>query len=140
MVTHMAEEVDLSGRSKLTDWRVKGIIDAIAKNIPYKLAAEANGIGERTFYDWLTYAKEDREAGIESDFTHFSRLVKETEMKKIDEHLEYMEAGGKNWQARAWILERRWRQLFGVDAGGIEELTEKVNKVLALHGEGNGQR
>jgi hypothetical protein len=119
----------VSGRTKYTPWREVAIIDAISKNIPYKLAAEANGIDESTFYAWMKYGKDDRKEGIESEFTRFSELVKKTEMEKIKQHVAYMEEGGKNWQARAWILERRWRELFGADAGIIAEILEEFKKL-----------
>lgn len=121
---------DLGGRpNKFTKQRGQKIIESIAKEIPYKLAAEANGICEDTLYTWLKQGYKDLAEGIQTEFSDFSEAVKRTEQEKIHDHLNAIKGQTKNWQARAWILERRWRTLFGLNGEEIEKLQTQLDLI-----------
>ncbi len=47
-------------------------------------------------------------------------MIKETEQKKIKEHLAIIKEMPDRWQAQAWILERRWWKHFGSNAPVLE--------------------
>lgn len=114
--------------SKFTPERRRAILDAIGKRIPYILAAESNGICEDTLYAWLNQGIEDRKNGIDSEFAQFSEDLKRVEREKIEHHLNKIDANVKNWQADAWILERRWYKLFGANAQ-LMDLNERLDKL-----------
>ena len=110
----------LSANCKFTPEIAKAIVNDISNRIPYALAAEANGICEDTLYEWINRGKRDKKEGIESGFATFSESIKKTELKKIREHMEVIAEREKNWQAHAWILERRWYKYFSPNAPILE--------------------
>jgi transposase len=123
--------------SKFTPERRSSIIDAISHRIPYEMAAEANGISGSTLYEWLKIGNDQREQGMETDYTIFSEALKRAEMTKVREHTDMIAAKPERWQADAWLLERRWHKYFGANAA-LNELNEKLDKLL--DGEKNEKR
>jgi len=131
-----AEMKDTGRPSKFTPERRAAIVDAISHRIPYEYAAEANGICERTLYDWLNTARAHREDGIDSDYTIFSQDIKRAEMTRMREHSDMISAKPERWQADAWILERRWPKLFGSNSQ-LNELNTRLSNLE--HGEANNE-
>lgn len=128
------EVTDLGRPSKFTPERRAAIVDAIAHRIPYEYAAEANGISERTLHDWLNTARVHMIQGIESDYTAFSQAIKRAEMQRMREHSDMIAAKPKNWQADAWLLERRWPKHYGSNAQ-VNELNQRLAKLEEPEGE-----
>ncbi len=121
--------------SKFTPERRADIISAISRRAPYQLAAEANGISERTLYCWLEEGVKDVEANIESEYAEFLQAIKRAEMQKVMEHTDMIAAKPERWQADAWLLERRWPAHFGNNVL-LKELNERVSKMQgASHGQ-----
>jgi transposase len=115
------KEVNLGGRpDKFTPERRQAILDSIASYIPYELAANANGIGERTLYNWLLRGEEEEAQGIHSEYVQFWQDLKQVEQNKIKNNLEVIENKPERWQANAWILERRWWKWFSPNAAVVE--------------------
>lgn len=115
--------------SMFTPERRKAIVEDIANRIPYEYAAEANGICEDTLYDWLALAKEHKKQGLTTEYTSFLEAIKNAEKQRIGEHCNAIAKRPKNWQADAWILERRWYKHFGANAQ-LNELNHKLTKLL----------
>jgi hypothetical protein len=105
---------------KFTPERRAAILASIANKIPYELAAQANGICERTLYYWLEQGLDDQEKDIKSDYAQFLQDLKNTEQEKIRKLLDVIESQPERWQATAWILERRWWKFFSPNAAVIE--------------------
>lgn len=101
---------------KYTPERIKSILNSISNRIPYQLAAEANGISEETLYDWLRTGRKDLDEGNDTILARFSESLKNIEQKRMQTHLKKIKKNVKNWQADAWILERRWPKHFGTNA------------------------
>lgn len=119
-----------SGRpSKFTPEIRDGIIHAISRRVPYCLAAEANGISEPTFYEWIKIGKQHLKDCIESEYTVFLKSVKLAEMQKVIEHTDKIADHVDKWQADAWILERRWHKDWSANAQ-LNELNQKLNTLL----------
>ena len=123
---------DIGRPSKFTPERRSAIIDAISHRIPYQYAAEANGISERTLYDWLNTAKVHELEGIDSDYTEFSQSIKRAEMTRMREHTDMIAAKPERWQADAWLLERRWPKHFGANAQ-VNELNQRLTNLEGGH-------
>lgn len=89
--------------TKKTPARQKRICDAIRLGATHVLAAQAAGIGERTFYEWM------------QEKPQFAQAVKAAEGEAALVWLEKIEAAASdgNWQAAAWKLERRYPQMYG---------------------------
>lgn len=98
-------------KSKLTPELQKKIGDNIILGMPLKYAAEVSGITEKTFYNWLE-AGETAKSGA---FSEFYNYIQECKAKSIQTHLKLITRSAKdgNWQASAWILERRHPEEFG---------------------------
>ena len=120
--------------TKFTPERCAAILDDIAHHIPYSLAAEANGIGEQTLYDWINHGIADRDAGIDSEFAKFSESIKKVQSNKIREHTSKINSNVDRWQADAWLLERRWYKHFGANAQ-LNEVNAKLDKLLSEKGD-----
>jgi hypothetical protein len=116
---------------KYTPERLKGILESISHRIPYELAAEANGISEVTLYDWINTGRADSDNGIDSVLAQFSKDIKRIEEKRMYGHLNKLKKNVKNWQADAWILERRWHKYFGSSVP-LKELDERIKKMEAM--------
>lgn len=105
----MTETKNLGGRPPiLTPELHTAIVRDIANAIPYEYAAEANGIAERTLYNWLTQGKQDRLAGLDTEYSRLLQDIKNAERNRINEHIESIRAGSDKWTSAAWMLERRW--------------------------------
>jgi hypothetical protein len=87
----------------------------IGKNIklgmPLKFAAEAAGITETTFYNWMARGEKEKKG----QFFEFFEYIKQCQSTAVQLHLKLItKAATKgNWQASAWILERRHPEEFG---------------------------
>ena len=114
--------------SKFTPERCSDIIAAISRRVPYQLAAEANGITERTFYFWLELGAKHFDEEIDSEFANFFQSIKKAEMQKVIEHTDMIAAKPERWQADAWLLERRWHRYFSSSAP-VMELNERLGKL-----------
>ena len=114
--------------TKFTSERCADIISAISRRAPYQLAAEANGISERTLFYWLEEGVRDLEANIDSEYAAFLQAIKRAEMQKVMEHTDMIAAKPERWQADAWLLERRWPKHFGANAQ-VNELNERLSRI-----------
>ncbi len=118
--------------TKLTDRVKKNIISAIRAGLSYERAALFAGISESTFYNW----KERGEREGEGIYFEFLEDLKKAEIEGEVRNLAIIsKAAEKQWQAAAWLLERRYPDLWGrVDVkhtGKIElEHTNEYKYVL----------
>lgn len=102
------------------------IIESISKRVPYKIASQANGVHDSTFYKWMDRGEADLKAGIDSNEARFFEAVKKTEQKKIIDHMEFINEAPERWQAHAWILARRWHEHYS-DNTAVVQLHEKID-------------
>lgn len=96
--------------TKLNDETQTVVVEAIRLGMYEKDAAQAAGIGERTFHDWMARGKIGEEP-----FMQFSQSIKraraEAQFANIRIIRTAAEAG--KWQAAAWWLERSFPKLWG---------------------------
>lgn len=87
------------------------LVEAIELGSTYELAAQYAGVSYRTLRNWITRAENDEE----ECFVHFLHALKEAEGKGAFSLLRKINtaAGDGNWQAAAWILERRYPESYG---------------------------
>lgn len=120
---------DVGGRpSKFTPDRCALIVDAISHRVPYEYAAEANGITEKTLYNWIDIARKHQSEGLNSEYTVFLQDIKRAEMNRIIEHNNNISYHVDKWQGDAWILERRWHKHYSANAPVIE-LNKRMDKI-----------
>lgn len=110
-----------SRRSKVDPQRFNQIANTIALGVPEKFAAMSAGISERTLRYWITRGKqcaERRDKGEEldqesTDFAAFFDKVKRARGTFVAVNVAGIaKAAEENWQARAWLLERRYPEEF----------------------------
>jgi len=81
--------------TKFYPTRIEQILDAISCHVPYKIAAEANGIAERTLFYWIKRGRQDMEQEINSEFTKFLQSLRKIESEKIMAHIELIRSSAR---------------------------------------------
>ena len=71
---------------KYTPERLKAILADINDRIPYELAAESNGIRERTLYRWINQGWDELEQGLDTPLATFCQDLRKAEKKRIKMH------------------------------------------------------
>lgn len=103
--------------TKLTPAIQRRIAKAIRLGLTYALAAEYGGISYFTFNNWMKAGEEvDTETDPDNPYLQFLQAVKKSEADLAVEIMTEIKAASKDpkhWQAGAWILERRWPEMYG---------------------------
>lgn len=129
-----SEREGIGRPTKFTPERCAAIIDAISHRIPYELAAEANGIAEKTLYNWLDQGYKDQLEELDTPYSDFLQSIKRVEMTKVRLHSDIIAERPERWQADAWLLERRWPKYYGSNVL-LKELNERMTKMEGVqHG------
>lgn len=116
--------------SKFTPEARAKIIEGLEQNLPQELAAYHARIAECTFYAWRARGIKELEENItDSEYAKFYLDIISTRAKKVIDNLDKVSNGEKNWQGRAWILERCYRKFFALDAGIIAEIATKISEL-----------
>jgi transposase len=125
------------GRPTNLNKRVQAaIVKRLKVGMPVEYAALAAGICRQTFYNW-------RRLGIENpDSIHgqFLGAIKKAEAEFMDYCLSAVKAARPRWQSRAWLLERKWPELWSSDRELVTELKRflRDQKKLQREKESNG--
>ena len=112
-------------KSKLTPAVQKNICDAIRQGVYDYVAAQAAGIGQRTFYRWM----EEGEKATSSVKRQFWQAIKRAEAERETRLLEIInDHAPKSWQAAAWILERTAGERYVRPETRIKEMEATAGK------------
>lgn len=115
---------------RLTPERHKAIVEAVAKGMPRKFTAALAGISESSLYRWLATGRAATEDCAESQLWE---SIKAAESRCMEHCLEIIgEAGINQWQAAAWLLERRHPKHFGRDADVVVRLKKLLKELEAV--------
>lgn len=114
--------------SKLDEDRARLILDAISKHVPYRVAANANGISERTLYYWLKRGTEDMDSGIDTEFSKFLQSLRKIEAQRIIECLDKIKVSATGHRGCQWLLEHVFWKYFSSNAA-ILELSEQLEEL-----------
>lgn len=93
---------------KLTHALKENIFAGLRLGLPAKHAAEAEGVPERTYYDWLRKG----EQGLEP-YRSFALGVMRATAEGVKNLTVRMLAGGAGAAQAAWLLERRFPREYG---------------------------
>ena len=86
----------------ITEEHIVIVETAISKGFPYAMAADLLGVAKSTLSEYLTRRPRIRER------------LKKAEALHVTKNLDVLHAAKeKNWQASAWLLERRHKEHFG---------------------------
>jgi len=98
-------------KTKLTPEVQTAIVQAVARGLPYCHARRLAGVGRSTFFNWMALGENLRVGTLYRDFRD---AVKRADAQFVVEALGHIQAAGKKqWQAYAWLLERRFPEDFG---------------------------
>lgn len=87
--------------SKYTPETVAVILEALKNGATHELACQAGGVSHQTFAEWTRL------------YPEFLEGIKRIEAETAQRWLAYIEAAApKEWQAAAWLLERRYHQSY----------------------------
>lgn len=101
-------------KTKLNQQRQTTIIEALKKGNYKETAAAAAGIGESTFYNWLQRGDREKEQGETTIYTEFLEAIKKAEAEAEMHNIALIrDAAPTNWQAAAWLEERKHPQRWG---------------------------
>ena len=96
---------------------VQAILNSIKIGTPKRYAAMASGLSEAQFYVWV------------EKYPEFAEAVKSAEAEAVQMHVARVtKAAEKQWQASAWMLERRFRDDFALR----QEITGKDGEPIGL--------
>lgn len=97
--------------TKLDSDTQQKFLDAVREGLPYSTACALAGIGETTFAVWRQRA----DAEPDSPYAGFMRALKEAEAEAEAANVKRIRSAADNgqWQAAAWILERRHPDKWG---------------------------
>ncbi len=86
------------------------VAEGVRLGMPFAHAARRAGIGESTFYQW----KQRGDAG-EQPFAEFLEAVESAKAECEAKQLQRIQRAARkgNWQASAWLLERRYPDEYG---------------------------
>jgi hypothetical protein len=116
----------MAGRKcKLTDELTDIICENIELGLSYNLTCQAAGISFDTFNNWMKAG----EAEESKKFSDFYDRVRASEAACAKESLERIrDAANTNWNAAAWLLERRYPADYGKkDHLNMQSKTENLN-------------
>ncbi len=109
------------------------IIEDIAQLVPFTMAAEANQISRATLHRWVSEGFEDIQAGRKNtELAQFCDTIKKSQCVAVKELLNEIKKGEKGWQARAWILERRFPLEFSSCAQELLQMKEQIDHIEEL--------
>lgn len=106
----------------------EAILQDLRDEVPYMHAAESNGIGYKTFLNWLENGKKDIDSGKnDSYYAQFLQAVRQIEKERIKRHTRNIASDERSHKGSEWILERAFWKQFGKTAE--IELNERVEKL-----------
>src|SRR5580704_13853511 len=93
---------------RLTPDVEKLILEAIALGSPKTRAAELAGITHPTLFRWIEQGEADLERDLDTELSTLCTSIKKAEGAFVAYALQQIhDAAPKQWQAAAWLLERR---------------------------------
>lgn len=115
--------------AKLNETTVRKLCEALQAGVPRKIACAYAGITPQTFSAWRRRAEVERKAGEPGKY---SDAIWETEQAEAQMAFGMVSvigqaARGGQWQAAAWIMERRWPEEFGRGQDRIKMPEEEVS-------------
>lgn len=106
-------------RNILTPELIEKIVKEVKGGATDKDACILCGISRAIFYRWLSYGKEEQETPENAQYRAFVQAMEEAEVYFKREHLHRIAKASKEkaagqWQASAWLLERKFPQEFSL--------------------------
>lgn len=112
--------------TKLTDALFRAFIELFLKGSFRETACRELGVGYRTFVRWMKLGRTNPN-GL---YGQFRRGVLAAEARSQNRLLDRVHAAVlEDWKAAAWILERKFPDLFGAYRGELGELKRQIREM-----------
>lgn len=83
------------------------LVSKLKLGMPFTYACAAAGVMDYVVMDWMRRGAFEIEQGLDTEpYALFYKAVKAARGVAVERKLAAIDAGAKNWQGRAWILER----------------------------------
>lgn len=96
---------------------VKALTDLLRAGAMIDAACSSVGISRTSFFDWMKRGREDK-SGIYNEFADSVKKALADAENSLVAGIRL--AGTTQWQANAWLLERRFRERWAKDSPGAE--------------------
>jgi transposase len=112
---------------------IKAVATAIADGMSYEYAATIAGVDRKTFYIWRKKGRAAK-SGV---FHDLHAALEKADAIFVQRNLAIISAHGRTqWQACAWLLERRHPEMFGrADRMQAQQMKELANELKAIRAE-----
>lgn len=112
---------------------IKTVATAIADGMSYEYAATIAGVDRKTFYVWRKKGRTAK-TGI---YANLHAALEKADAIFVQRNLAIISAHGRqNWQACAWLLERRHPEMFGrYDRLQAQQMKDLANELKAIRAE-----
>jgi len=114
--------------TKFNTARIKSILTDIENHIPYKIAAQANGIAERTLYYWIHQGQKDMENLTNTQYARFLQSLRKIEANRIRILINKVLSSPKGHKGSQWVLEHVFWKYFSSNVA-ILDLNERIEKL-----------
>ena len=119
----------------LNDNKIETICTAVARGNTFSNASVLAGISRNTFYVWEKRGRDIRDGISRSQlskvdkalYVKFVESLDKAEAECVDMCVTAIVTGEKNWQARAWFLERRYNDDWGDKTKMKLEVAGEIN-------------
>jgi hypothetical protein len=130
---------------KLTEERHEHMMNLFRNGASNSVAADMSGISEKTIYTWLEKGKADEKEGNDTKFARFLHDFKKHKGSYDFKNIDIIsEAAETQWQAAAWMLERRRPKEFGRNISTIKDVKfqhenrdDFITQLFSLVGDGD---
>jgi len=107
----------------------EAILQDLRDEVPYKYAAESNGVALSTLMSWIQYGERDIKEGKEnSNYAQFLSSIRKIEKERIKRHLSNINSNEKSHRGSEWTLERSFWKHFSSKTSELE-LNERVENL-----------
>ena len=115
---------------QMTPEKVSIILDNVRSDLSLTNAARIAKLSPQTPHNWITCAKADMEAGLESMYTKFYDDFLEAQGLKVREFMRDVASMNKGWQAVAWLLEKCCAEDFGKESELYKQLLDDYKNLM----------
>lgn len=101
-----------------TPERIERVLEATRKGLPRRVAAQCAGVTATTLYEWLARGRRG-----EAPYSDLADRIKPVEAEGEESLVDIIRAAApKQWQAAAWLLERRYQDRYALRQRHLHEM------------------
>lgn len=104
------------------------IVECVRSGMHFKHAAAMAGISEKSFLTWMAKGRKK-----EHPYESFFLAVEKAKAEDIANNCKHINTAAiTQWQAAAWMLERKYPEFYGRETWRIKQLEEELTQLRKL--------